>query len=701
MSRSIIVELAEQAPNSIRLANGDYSVRLPEPIMIEKGDQVSLKSAFIDNVSSGSGDINVIPDEAGGSVTTVSLNFGYYAVDWGNSTKDEGASRTFKPLLPNADGSGGTATARGDAKPTGKVFILNRPINSPTTTHQKIKSFSFTWDKTTVKKGRVDGSRYIQFTFEIVEPTAITAGAFDGVNGMSFSIAVNKSGDDNGIFDSIGGPDKGSAPANRITLNAEKWRKYVDNGVIIQVNGLTEGAGMFAVGGTDNLFPIIAPNVAISAGVDGVFKAVIHDKDPRHKPKGSTVMSAFGCIGVSNNAINDFTTEAIGGDETLAVAYTQKVSFPIRSGAYTPADLAKELSDNLTNLNLESVGNPASIDNGYTFNKNPLLKTIRQIYNETGFPTAPIFYDEAGTQTFTYVTGKDQPADPADDNNFLAGTSQFAITYDNILEKIELQQIHSSIYGIDGQPQVRYFKEGDDSIVYVNKNTGVYLTSLEPESLWYEGGLKLNRNVVSKIQSTFRFEDNGGGNFIQVNFDTVHLEDGVNMTGDAIPLDGLIIKKTTAPETVPPFDLAPLFTASGNADATPAVLVNTGQTTSIIATDTIGQGKIDVNAIEKAGGYFKIEVGMPSILPEVRIGGGKTNRISSIISKFNSIGSYTSSYGEGSIPYYYNSEVPTYLSDFNIRVLEADGNLSKKLGSCSAVFLEIIKPLEQPPQPPK
>lgn len=698
MSRSIIVELAEQAPNSIRLSNGDYSVRLPEPIMIEKGDQVSLKSAFIDNVSAGSGDINVIPDEAGGSETTVSLNFGYYAVDWGNSTKNEGASRAFKPLFPKDDGTGGTA--RADTKPTGKVFILNRPIGTPTASHKKIKSFSFTWDKKTRPKGRPDGSRYIQFTFEIVEPTATTAGAFDGVVGMSFSIAVNKSGDDNGIFDFIGGPDKGSAPPQRITLNAEKWRKYVDNGVIQAVNGLTEGAGMFKVGGTDNLFPIIAPDVAITAGVNGVFKAVIYDPDPRHKQQGATVQSAFGCVGVQNNAINDFTTEAIGGTEKLAVAYTQKVSFTIRSGAYTPSDLAKEMSDNLTNLNLESVGNPASINNGYTFNKNPLLKTIRQIFNETGFPTAPIFYDQDGTQTFTYLTDKVQPDDVSTDNNFLAGTSQFAITYDNILEKIEIQQIHSSIYGADGQPQVRYFKEGDNSIVYVNKNTGVYLTSLEPESLWFEGGLKLNRNIVSKIQSKSRFENDGAGNFIQVNFDTVHLEDGVNMTGDAIALDGLIIKKTTATDP-PPFDLAPQFTAEGNKDATSAVLVNTGQTTSIIATDTIGQGKIDVNAIEKAGGYFKIEVGMPSILPEVRIGGGKTNRISSIISKFNSIGSYTSSYGEGSIPYYYNSEVPTYLSDFNIRVLEADGNLSKKLGSCSAVFLEIIKPLEQPPQPPK
>ena len=695
MSRSIIVELAEQAHNSIRLQNGDYSVRLPEPIMIEKGDQVSLKSAFIDNVSSGSGDINVIPDEAGGSETTVSLNFGYYVVDWGN-TKQEGSSKTFKPLFTKPDGSDG-GTPRGDAKPTGNVFILNRPISTPHATHQKISEFRFMWDTKTRPTGRVDGSRYIQFTFEIVEPTATSPGAFDGVSGMSFSIAVNKSGDNNGIFDSIGDPTSG-APVNRITLNAEKWRKYVDNGVIGQVNGLTEGAGIFKVGGTDNLFPIIAPKVAIADGVAGVFKAVVFDKDPRHKPKGSTVLSPFGCVGVENDAIIDMTTVDIGNTETLAVAYTQKVSFTIPSGAYAPADLAKELSDNLTNLNLESVGNPANINNGYTFNKNPLLKTIRQIYNETGFPTAPIFYNPEGTQTFTYLTDKDQPANLTTDNNFLAGTSEFGITYDNILEKIELQQMHSSIYGTDGQPQVRYFKEGADSIVYVNKNTGVYLTSLQPESLWYESGLKLNRNIASNIQSKQRYESDGNGGFVQVNFDTVHLEDGVNMTGDAIPLDGLVIKKDPTATDPPPFDRPPLFTANGNADNTPAVLVNTGQTTSIIATDTIGQGKIDVNAIEKAGGYFKIEVGMPSILPEVRIGGGKSNRISSIISKFNSIGSYTSSYSEGSIPYYYNSEVPTYLSEFNVRVLEANGKLSQKLGSCSAVFLEIIKPLPLPPK---
>ena len=703
MSRSIIVELAEQAPNSIRLANGDYSVRLPEPIMIEKGDQVSLKSAFIDNVSAGSGDINVIPDVAKGSQTTVSLKFGYYAVDWGSSNKDESSTKIFKPIFPNADGSGGVPRVGG--QPTADAYILNRPINNPSTESQKLTDFQFTWDKTHLDKGeRTDGLMFIQVTFEVVGSN----GAFDGSVGMSFNIGLNGSDSPvNSIFDLNGGD--ANAPPNRITLNAAKWRKYVDNGIIQSLNGLTEDGDMFKKGGTDNLFPIIVPSSAILGGAAAIFKPIIYNRNQRHKGHGGTVNSPFGCVGVQNNLIYGLTFTTFGGDETLAEAYTQRVQFTIPSGAYAPADLTSLLTSKLTDLNLESVDNPASLNNDYTYNKNPLLKTIRQLMHEDNFVSAPIFYSQKKNQSFTYVTGKDLPAEGADQTpaiNFFTGTSEFGITYDNMLEKVELQQIHSSLYGKDGVPQVRFFKHGvDTDIAYANKNTGIYLIDMQPENLWFESGLKLPRSMLTKINTVQGYEGVGGDPpaFVGVTFDVANeLIDGRQMTGDVISLDGLITKKGTGSVedgnlTFPIFDEPPTFAPNGG-DNIPSVLVNTGQTVSIVATDTIGQGKIDVNSIEKAGGYFKIEVGMPSILPEVRGGEGKSNRISSIISKFNSIGSYTSSYSEGSIPYYYNSEVPTYLSEFNVRVLEADGALSTKLGSCSAVFLEIIKPLPLPPK---
>ena len=69
----------------------------------------------------------------------------------------------------------------------------------------------------------------------------------------------------------------------------------------------------------------------------------------------------------------------------------------------------------------------------------------------------------------------------------------------------------------------------------------------------------------------------------------------------------------------------------------------------------------------------------------------KIIKIQSIISKFYSQNSFTSSYSEGSIPYVHLSNEPLYINDFQVRILDPDNKLSRNIGENNSIFLEIVK----------
>ena len=87
MSKSVIVELSENGDNSQNYDNGDYKTTI-DPIMLEKGDQVMVKSAFIDSIKASNENIRqVVVNETvpNSGVCDVIVKFGYYYLDWGSS----------------------------------------------------------------------------------------------------------------------------------------------------------------------------------------------------------------------------------------------------------------------------------------------------------------------------------------------------------------------------------------------------------------------------------------------------------------------------------------------------------------------------------------------------------------------------------------------------------------------------------------
>lgn len=730
MSKSIVVELAEQGKNSYRNSAGDYLVRLPEPIVVEKGDTVAVKSVFVDNVSASlTGTVVVPPDdvEDSGQNVACSITFGYYYQDWGASLQTETQSKTYSAFCANEISNPTAPTAPmpdnfTKQKASGVHYTMNRPMGTPHATTKKLIGFDIQWTGQVVNHPNA-----ITPIWQVAQLAIDIADVNGNFSGRTFGIGIFPNlARQIGLFKSS---DPNSPDYNVITINEANLTKgFSQPSPEYDDRGETYKSAFFHLsgssGGNSDLLPIPIKNELSVSGkwykpIPYLVNKRNHTKDPNNQ---------WGNYGI--NISNDNQQfETYGATDEVNVAYTQTVNFNIQGGNYQPADLCKLLTDKITDTALTSANTEATLDNDYTYSTNPLLKTVRQISNEDDasktdqpFVANPEFFSQDDQQHFNFNTLKVEPPLPAQTNdnkpveattagylNYFVGSSQFGLTFNEDQQKVELQAIHSSLYGRDGTPQVR-FSKGDtgtanQKIKYLNKNTGIYIVSMSPAKLWFEG-LKLPQSIQTTPIHRYGWKKVDADTVVKVYYDRLYnYIDGVNITGEEISQDGLIEKKRTlkseavykadfSTETpAEAFDNPPLFSVKTNLDAVDMVEVNTLTQRGIMATQTLTANAIDVNDIEKAGGYFKIEVAMPNIMPEVRESNNKNNKISSIISRYNSLGQYTSSYGEGSIPYTYNSDFPTYLSEFKIRILEPNGLLSSKLGACSAVFLEIVKPL--------
>ena len=84
-----IVELKQTNSNSHERATGDWNTQLDNPIIINEGDEVSLKSAFVDSASATTGLIELKPDVEGGTTRACSITTGFYLTNIPSSLETE------------------------------------------------------------------------------------------------------------------------------------------------------------------------------------------------------------------------------------------------------------------------------------------------------------------------------------------------------------------------------------------------------------------------------------------------------------------------------------------------------------------------------------------------------------------------------------------------------------------------------------
>ncbi len=654
MSSQIIVELNQADKENSNVYNdGDYNISLKKPIILNQGDQLQLKSAFIDTRVANTQKINlkgdILEDGTESHETTIGITFGYYKTD---------VLGSFESVLPTTTYEGYAAYAGGyHNRFTGRAFPAFKEVPTPSNIYLDIVSMviKFKGDGTTsnIKLKNSDGAMTTAF--------------------FKFNAGFTKK---YGRF-IINQPEQGNTPFNTILINES------------------------------NLFDMRIDNLIVSNVKS--FPYVVGKPTPPKTIKTDILTPNPDLIEIN-------TQPHTGGAGGTREMYTDKIEFKVPSGFYDADAIAEIINKKCSEIDLDGDLSAKS----YEISRNPLLKTIQQIRYDENIQLSFMDIDPSAFQVrqFKYATGDGTNTDNLKDLlNYYIGSSQFGLSYNAETQKMEFLQLHNSLYSskfntkddtdaskrgtaVDttAQPEIRLLRNqtgvlAQDTKYIVNKNCGIYFTNLEPASLWFDE-FKFNPNILVGQQTlTKTFINDGEIKMIAPAF----LNDGEQITCDESGLDETIIKTINVNVIGDPanyvngsfqaFDIAqpllPKQAGSGLGDAG-EIIANTTQTLSIIAEEQLGQ------ELQSEGGYFKLEISMNGVLSDLR-GFGENRKIQSIISKYYSQASYTSSYAEGSIPFVNNSAEPLYLSDFRVRILDPDNSLSKSVGDKNSIFLEIIK----------
>tara|TARA_R110002096_G_scaffold85864_6_gene198024 strand:+ start:744 stop:2729 length:1986 start_codon:yes stop_codon:yes gene_type:complete len=654
-----IVELAEQGLGVKNSNPGDYEVVLSEPILINPGDEVSVKNVFVDSVSGQNSQVrtvNVAPDVVGGKTTTIKITFGYYYLDWGSSQEEAGKqSKNFTTYT--VDGKAGSAApTHGSFKKTGIPYILN--FNTSKTTSHSLTGFTAILD---LKAGPKMPQNTWAIAVEYKNPT----------NGLTVNWGIE---------------------LDNSSSNISKYLQ-ADGSVVISVATI---AAMKADGVAE--IDLFAPKSSLPINVNLFNGAPIFlPSDPGGDPTFPT----------SIITLKDFIGSDLA-DTQIHDIYTQSISFQIPAKSYEAADLADIITVNMTELNATGAANP---NKNYILSNNPLIKTITQLRNEdpfvdsAGFPgdEVPTFvnFEETGFSSFAFTSPK-VPASTDKANgfqNFIIGSTQFACLYDDEHDKFVINQMHNHLYSSEpkgpGIPETRFIRTANDTpISLIDRCGGVFITQMTPAALFQgpNSVMKFDEALTQKPETVYVTRGTDNQKF---SFEVLPLIVGVNCTADEMGLDSLIKKVNPTSDTslataATYFDT--VIPIAGTSDATAGVgtiVVNTQKVLGIRAAHTLSVSN-DADLIKKTGGYFKIEIDVNGLQQDVREQKSqKNNRIHAIVSRYYEGGGYTTAYNEGSIPILYQGPEARYISNFKVRILSPDGELANPIGDTNSVFLQI------------
>ena len=687
MSKSVIVELSENGDNSQNYDNGDYKTTI-DPIMLEKGDQVMVKSAFIDSIKASNESIRqVVVNETvpNTGICDVIVKFGYYYLDWGSSQETAASpSKTFVKYA-NADVTPNVQSTGDHIPRSGLPYILNYPNTAPHDNIQLLQEFTIQHSPPQTfgnNKNRLYEYRVVLSYEGWDDATASFKAQYWGYTLTGSETEMGKYSVANHI----------------ITWTPALIAEAYANGDIAQYKDPNW------LGGLGTPVPVLPLKIRKGLIKGEVFTAVTTGD------QGAGVFTNFGGV------LDPFVFNPIVQTDTIYQVYESQINFSIPAKTYQAADIADLISTKMTDIN--AMGSGIQTED-YILGNNPMLKTVRQLLHALPFykgdsdpnNETPTFFAQERDNTYnsfkftTPLVEPDAGATPLT-QNYILGSSQFSMSYDPEHDKMVLAQIHNHLYSDTdlsaNVPQVRAIQTPIGT-TYVNKVGGIFLTGLSPPHLWtgvdssfkfpdsilptkvIKRGLKLANNNITVDTGTVQFED-------------FNLIDGVNVTGDDMGLDTFIKKNRTvlsAADGATPavyssgFDVVQPFI---NTDSLGSKVIPTavGDTVKIRSSNTLSEAN-DVDVIKKDGGFFKLEISMPSIRQDLIQADSTNTNIQAVIGRFYQAASYTSAYNEGSIPYIYDGDEPVLLSDFKVRILQPDGKLATDLGKTSTIFMEVIK----------
>jgi len=329
-----------------------------------------------------------------------------------------------------------------------------------------------------------------------------------------------------------------------------------------------------------------------------------------------------------------------------------KANVNIPSGNYDPIYIAKTITDQLT-------ANTLSLSSNFRPVQNNILVTSNDPRVLAGR-----FVNIQGAKSFTYTQAD------AEHPSMWIGTNQFAVEYDT-QQRFFISQMHMPIYSESGLKIVKFIPS-EEQFKAVSSAGGVFIhhircydtdTLLENDFFQTELGFKLGL-LCPKIES----------------FETV-----LNGVQAKIPVFSSLIAGRNYTEGLISVDIGIMKNQYYDTCPNPSGLESSigDQTTSIYSNSIIGSAR------PTSTGYYQVEINSEFSNELVSDNYTKKN-ITAIVSKYYTNNNYTSGGAESSIPYIHSGN-PITLKSFQIRILDANGEIASDLGDDSTVLLRVIK----------
>ena len=687
-----ILELRENNKRTqSRNANGgDYNVTLDEPLIVNEGDEVSIHSVFLDTRSSNDGLIILRPDVEGGATTTISAEFGYYVSNVPSSNETPfnlGAEVVSKNYTTDNGGTVQSANINVDGEP---YVACTRHTIADKSNLRKLNGFSISVDK--------DANGNPDYEIEINKNDQCK---------VKITYTYKPSGDDQVTSDTL----------------------VIDMGVLKKLNAIGQVFNSGLVNIDTNIIADLNTrdkNAFTGAGLPVEFDNTQNIKVPATgDPSGQPVLVTNYVISTGDNTKEvtydkDRVTLIINNDDALEKSdgslkvFKDSVSITVDSGTYTANQICDIIGHGFTNINMKGdIGTES-----YDLTNNPLLTTsanlirkCRELKGAGVEDTIEYVRASDGRASFRFDTDLENAPNnalKAGSPNYMIGTSEFGLLYNDQANKMELHLLHESLMDLSlnssGQPQIRgYLNQGvtpprtggvaltpAPKKFFVNKYSGIFFTDLQPRGLWFNQ-LGFDDNILTGITYVARnMTDDGKAMstpvFSDSNVIPNALVDGRNITGDGKGLDAIIQKKPeggTAGSAgfTKAYDIANSFVTFPDYLAT-----NTDDQIGIHSKGIINTGQF---VSQEAEGYYQIELNL-GLEQDIHGKDNTNNKIHGIVSRYYSQGSYTSSYGEAGIPYVHKG-APLTINDINVRILNPDNSLAGDIDRNNTVFLQIQK----------
>lgn len=396
--------------------------------------------------------------------------------------------------------------------------------------------------------------------------------------------------------------------------------------------------------------------------------------------------------------------------------YTTKIS--ITSGSYTYDALAQAITDQLNSIPRQVVAlnnNPDAVtppaDNPVGFSGSRLLTSTYELGMQQtnaaafadrlpSFPSdytyiqgagheliQPVWLDESGQ----YLCQFDETSLAGVSNPRWCGAEALSFIFDDTSNSFQVAQAHSNIYSrLNGGIILRQFKvDTGTSLVTADKAGGIFLTGLEPYSLFFDKMKLIEHEIIvdqfgnnpalrNFLTGSIDLALDANANLGNTLTHTLVLTPGRNITGNFRGLSSKIDKRVKVAGAAAPID-----TITGGSYGA----VNTAWNLDINTDTPITIGGSSVTATSDDDPYFQIEIA--GINNSDMYGQQKKNNlIQSIVGKYFSNGNFTSGNSDDSFEYIHKGE-PLTIKSISTRILNSDGSVAVGLGLKSAVILEV------------